>query len=57
MTDEEEAEYQAWLCDIASTCSCCPICWGQPCGGCSAGGICDRIRCRCDDELSEDPDE
>lgn len=45
-----------WLIDMAQLCSCCPSCWGCPCGACQAGGVCDAMPCRCfgrDDSVDE----
>lgn len=55
---EDDPEYQRWLTDCASGCLCCPCCWECPCSACTAGGVCDAIPCRCDeerDDLEEEP--
>lgn len=46
---EDDPAYQAHLCQLAESCTCCPECSDVPCGGCQAGGLCDNY-CRCDDE-------
>jgi len=51
MTEDE------YLAETAKYCLCCPNCWGCPCGGCQAGGMCDRFRCRCIESSWEDDDE
>ncbi len=38
----------------AQNCRCCPVCWMSPCEACAAGGVCDAIPCRCDDESEYD---
>lgn len=57
MSDEDEAvdlhgdpSYTAWLVSCAAGCVCCDVCWNPPCEGCAAGGVCDMLPCRCDDE-------
>jgi hypothetical protein len=33
-----------------SFCRCCQWCSSPPCAGVEAGGMCDQLRCSCDDE-------
>lgn len=47
---EEEVGYQEWLEECAKTCDCCPFCEQVPCDGCCAGGMCDGLRCTCEEE-------
>jgi hypothetical protein len=37
---------EAW----AQSCRCCSWCWECPCPACCAGGVCDAMPCRCDDD-------
>jgi hypothetical protein len=48
----DDAEYAAYVEACAADCSCCGVCspGSMPCEGCLAGGVCDRIACRCYDE-------
>ena len=41
--------YDEWLAKIAAECRCCAGCTALPCGGCSAGGLCDES-CHCGDD-------
>jgi hypothetical protein len=34
---------------VAIKCSCCSQCWGCPCDGVMAGGLCDGMKCTCND--------
>jgi hypothetical protein len=34
-------------------CQCCMDCWEYPCAACCAGGVCDAMPCRCDEESSD----
>lgn len=46
MTEEK------FLAEMAKQCRSCPECWDVPCGGCVAGGVCDRIcNCEPDDDV------
>lgn len=45
-----DPDYRAYLADAAKGCRCCSTCWDVPCGGALGGGICDAMRCTCDDE-------
>lgn len=45
-----EEEREAWYAECTRGCNCCPTCWECPCAGCCAGGICDDMRCTCQDE-------
>lgn len=42
--------YDHFLTDCASKCRCCSCCWQVPCGGCTAGGVCDAMPCSTDDD-------
>lgn len=42
-----DAELERHLVECARSCRACPDCWDVPCGGCTAGGVCDAI-CKCD---------
>ncbi len=42
-----------YLAACARECRCCPQCSEFPCGGCTAGGVCDRI-CKCGDDDERD---
>jgi len=46
--------FDAWLNEVARGCSCCPVCWDVPCGGCQQGAPCDAMPCRCDDDDGSD---
>lgn len=52
----EEFGRQEFLANCARDCNCCGVCWERPCGACQAGGVCDAMPCRCDEdrEPSED---
>ncbi len=46
------------IAEWAKHCDCCPVCYGKPCDGCSAGGMCDAVDCTCfnsceDEEFEE----
>lgn len=34
-------------------CRCCPQCSDYPCAGVQAGGFCDGMKCRCDDDYDD----
>lgn len=48
--DDVDDGHHRFLVDAAKDCACCGQCADVPCGGCTAGGVCDRLPCRCDDE-------
>lgn len=45
-----------WIAAAAARCQQCPICRDTPCDACLAGGVCDNLRCTCDDYL-DDPED
>jgi len=46
----EEYEIPEDVIAVASkSCDCCPECQQHPCDGALAGGLCDQIRCVCDE--------
>lgn len=44
------SSYDAFIAEASRHCRCHPCCWSHPCDGVLAGGMCDRMRCSCDDE-------
>jgi hypothetical protein len=46
-----------FLARCAKDCKCCARCYERPCGGCCAGGVCDAMRCTCDDEDERERDD
>jgi|GEM_PF-4398732 hypothetical protein len=47
----EDPKYQAWLEELAKECKCWPDC---PCGGLMAGGLCDELDLRDDEETADE---
>lgn len=54
--EHENDGRQAWFDNAARICRCCPFCSSRPCDGCLAGGVCDRMRCTCEDDEALDLD-
>lgn len=48
--EDSDSAYQRFLVEAAKDCRCCAGCYQVPCAGCTAGGVCDAMACRCDDE-------
>lgn len=46
--------YEAFIASCSKVCRCCPQCCDHPCAGTMAGGLCDEMRCHCDDEPDVD---
>lgn len=49
----DERDYGRWLAETARECRACDH-FGSPCGGCSAGGVCDGVCQQCEDGDLED---
>lgn len=52
--DATYAAYDNFIAEAAKECACCASCWSVPCGGCTAGGICDAMACTCTSRDEED---
>lgn len=52
----DDPGYDEFVAGCVEHCRCCPCCWGRPCAGAMAGGICDEMNCLREGEQGDVPD-